>query len=500
MAKINRNPAAAAEKEIYDLIIIGGGIYGAMLALEATRRGLHSLLIEQGDFGEFTSFNSLRIIHGGFRYIQNMDIHRLRESVGELCWFLKTFPNLVKPLHCLMPLYGNGLRRPFILYFALLVYELLSHKSKIDFGINHYIPPGQVIDIAQTRKIFPSVDTENLQGGAIWVDGFMQDSHRLIIEILKLACEYGATTLNYVSAIELIKTNNKVAGVMAIDCESSKYHEFKAKIVVNACGPWCRDVAARFDRDEPTLFKSMMVWNVLFNRKALSDHGLAVTPKKTGDQTYFLVPWKGMLLAGTGHAVWVSDKKEPRPSTEQLQKFIDDINSAIPALAVNRDDILRIFAGLQPATKVGGTKLSSREIILNHADEGGPMGLFSVSGVKFTTARLVAEKTLNRIYPQRKILWTINDKLSLDLHNEKGIFPFDWYPFSDDIKWKETLRTIISEESVLHLEDLIIRRTSLGDNPLRGLKIASLLRDLFDWSEQQFAEEMTRLKEKLVII
>src|SRR3990172_4858416 len=268
MAEITRKPALAA-KDTYDLIIIGGGIYGAMLALEAIRRGLYPLLVERDDFGEFTSSNSLRIIHGGVRYLQSLDLYRLRKSIAERRWFLQNFPNLVEPLPCLMPLYGKGLRRPFLLRMGLLAYEFLSYKPNQGVRSDRHILPGRIIDATQTREIFSDVDTEGLQGGAIWYDAFMPDSQRVLMEILRWACNYGATALNYVEAVQLLKDKKGIAGIIAIDHESGQYHEFRTNVVVNACGPWCRDIAARFDRDEPTLFRSMMAWNVLFNRKAL---------------------------------------------------------------------------------------------------------------------------------------------------------------------------------------------------------------------------------------
>ena len=119
--------AAAA----YDLIVVGGGIYGAFLTLDAAHRGLRTLLLEKEDFGGQTSFNTLRIVHGGLRYLQSLDLHRFRESVRERTWFLRHLPDLVEPLACLMPLYGNGLKRPIVLRAALTLNDLLSASRNI---------------------------------------------------------------------------------------------------------------------------------------------------------------------------------------------------------------------------------------------------------------------------------------------------------------------------------------------------------------------------------
>lgn len=499
MSKIIREPASAA-KETYDLIIVGGGIHGAMLSLEATRRGLRSLLMERNDFGGATSFNSLRIIHGGLRYLQSLDLHRFRESVAERRWFLRTFPSLVKPLPCLMPLYGDGLRQPFIFRIALWLNDLLSQRRNRGVPLEQHLPPGRLIDVNHTREIFPFVDMQGLLGGAIWYDAFIPHSQRLIMEILRWACEYGATVLNYVEACQLLKTRKGVAGVMALDHEGGEYHEYKARVVVNAAGPWCRNVALSFDLDGPTLFRSSIGWNVLLDRRAVSDHAAAVTPKRPGGQTYFLVPWNGMLLAGTEHAPWLGCENRPMPSNEQLQEFLNNLNLAVPALELDQNDILYVFAGLLPVTKVGGVDLCTREVIFNHANHGGPRGLYSISGVKFTTARLVAEKTLKRIYPENKAgkdIDTTSFKPPEDAQGDRGIFHFHWRPAAEESEWKAVLRSLVEEEAVQHLDDLILRRTTLWENPSRAFEIVPNICKLFDWNDSRCHEEVKRLTRKL---
>ncbi len=499
MGGIIRQPRATS-KETYDLIIIGGGIYGAMLSLESSLRGLRSLLLERDDFGEYTSFNSLRVIHGGLRYLQSFDLHRFRESISERRWFLQTFPYLVKPLPCLMPLYGEGLRRPFILRIALWGNNLLSIKRNRGVSPDHYLPSGKVIDATQTKEFFSHVDPQGLQGGAVWYDAIMPDSQRLLIDILRWSCECGATALNYVEANRLLQNKKNVSGVEAIDRESGSSHEYKAKVVVNAAGPWCRKLARHFDRDKPSLFQSSIGWNVLLNRKALSDHAVAVVPKKPGAQTYFLIPWKGMLMAGTGQAPWFGGHENPMPSNELLDEFLGNLNLAVPKLEASQDEIIRVFAGLLPATEFGSATFANREVIFDHQARGGPRGFYSISGVKFTTARLVAEKTLNQIFPERKKekdVITGNFRPLSDGQDKRGIFDFDCNRSGFEASWKDSLKMLIKEESVHHLDDLTLRRTNLWENPSRSLEVATLLCELFDWDDYRCRGELKRLVEKL---
>lgn len=496
MGNIYRNPGNAAEKT-FDLIIVGGGIYGVMLSFEASRRGLKSLLLEKEDFGGGTSFNHLRILHGGLRYLQSLDLNRFRESVGERSWFLQTFPDLVEVIPCLMPLYGNGARRPGIFRGALMVNDFLSRSRNLAVRSDRQIPNGRVINAKETRELFPGVDMSGLEGGAVWFDVCMPDSERLFMEILRLSCRLGGLALNYMEAAELLKSSEGISGVGAVDRESGETFEFRAPIVVNAAGPFCRQVASGFDQDVPALFRSSLAWNVLLKNRALSDCALAVAPKKPGGRTYFLVPWKGMILAGTGHAPWADGSRPPAPTIEQLQEFLDDLNLAIPTLAASQADILQIFPGLLPATEEGSTTLSTQEVIFDHGREGGPNGLYSVSGVKFTTARLVAEKVLGQPFPGSPPAKLSNESASdsLGRQNMRGVFAIDWRPDIQSPGWKQALREIILEESVIHLDDLVFRRTTLWNNLPRALDLSSQLCNLFNWDGFRCKTELHRLEE-----
>jgi glycerol-3-phosphate dehydrogenase len=501
MSIIARDPKDAASRK-YDVIIIGAGISGVMLTYEASCRGLKPLLIERDDFGENTTFSSLRIVHGGFRYLQNLDIKRLAESVAERRFFLKTFPDLVRPLPCLMPLYGEGLRRPVVLRLGLLAYDILSGNRNRGVVPERKISSGLMLDREETRRAFPLVDMEGLKGGAVWYDAIVPDSQRLIVEVLRLSTEHGATVLNYVEAGNLLLNGGKrVAGVAGVDRASGESFEFRGDTVINAGGPWCRDLAARFDRDEPALFRSMLAWNVLFDRKPLGEYGVAVAPKKPKGRTYFLLPYKGKVFAGTGHAPWLSESRSPMPSREGMEEFLADLNMAIPGFNAGMEDILRVFPGLQSAKKEGGTDFAVRDVFVDHSAHGGPGGFYTISGVKLTTARRLAERTLSRIFPGK----AVPPDLSVDgpfthkpISCGKWDYECDWRPAEGDTGWEEALKALIAEEAVLHLDDLVLRRTTLWENPFRAVEIAPLLCRLFSWDGERTKTETERLKEKLL--
>jgi glycerol-3-phosphate dehydrogenase len=496
VSSILRQPDQAA-REHYDLIIIGGGVYGAMLLLEASARGLRPLLVEESDFGGATSFNSLRIIHGGLRYLQSLDFHRFYQSVRERRWFLQCFPDFVQPLPCLMPLYGIGLQRPVILRVALGINDLLSRRRNRYMQPDKYLPRGRIVSTIKTKDLFPIVRTNGLLGGAIWYDACMPNSQHLLMEVLRWSCAQGATALNYVEAKELIKVRDRVSGIIALDRETNERYEYRARIVVNATGPRAGKVAMSLSASEPPSLEHSLAWNVLFDRKAPSQYALAVAPKRHGAQTYFLCPWKGKLLAGTGHLPPSGDNDNVLPTEENINTFVSEINDAVPALKLNMDEVVYVFSGLLPAKRGGKNFLAVRETIIDHSKHGGPSGLFTVSGVKFTAARSVAEKTLKLAFAGYGVSDPPLRTPPSPPTPSRGIYDINWFPHQTETRWQGELQSLIAEESVVHLDDLVRRRTTLWDNPRRALSLASTLCKLFPWSEKRCKQEVRVLKEKL---
>lgn len=371
-----------AESRTWDLLVIGGGIYGATLALEAVRRELAVLVVERGGFGGETTRNSLRIVHGGLRYLQSLDLPRFYESVRERRWFLRSFPDLVQPLPCLMPLYdpprGGALRRPAVFRLALRINDLLSRERAL--------PPGRLLSVAETEELFPTVDRAGLRGGALWHDAVTTDPRRLVMEILRRACRLGASALERVEAVEL-----RAEGLRAVDKESGRVLTFRARAVANCAGPWCGEVARRLDREIPGLFRPALAFNLLLDREPLSQAALAVASQECRAQTWFLLPWEGRILAGTAYApVPRGSSGEEGPDETQIGGFLEALNAALPGLGLHRSEVLDVLWGRLPAVTEGGTALASRPVVFNHGK-----GLVSISGVKLTTARAVAERALS---------------------------------------------------------------------------------------------------------
>ncbi len=466
---IVRDPNAAARAR-YDLIVVGGGVYGCALTLEAARRGLRPLLVERDDFGEHTSWSSLRIVHGGLRSLQQLDLRRFFESVAERRWWLRAFPDHVRPLPCVMPLYGRGLHRRSLFGPALAVNDLLSWRR--NRGIDRQecrLPRGRLLSASETADRLPGVEPRGLRGGALWYDAAMPDSHRVLIELLRRGCAHGATCLNYVEAEALRVEDGRVAGVSASDRVSGDALELAAPVVVNCCGPWSRELAARFDRDIEALFRPSLAFNLLLDRAPDFSVAAAVVPRRPGGGVYFLVPWKGRILAGTYHAPWAEGLERAEGRAEHVERFREELEEAAPGLVGAATPVLRVLWGRLPAAREGTDRLATRESIYDHGARGGPQGLFSVSGVKFTMARRVAERTLRAVRrraaggpsPGPTAGERPPPRSPLALEELRDLHA------ADPASARRAIRRLVEEESVVQMSDLLVRRTDWGMIPGR---------------------------------
>ncbi len=497
-AKSRERQLRMLDRETFDVAIIGGGIYGAMLLLYATAYGLKAVLLDRGDFGAETSFNSLRILHGGLRYLQTLDLLRSRESIREQRWFLREFPDLVRALPCLLPLHNQGLRRPFFMRLAFGLDRIMSIDRNQGLATERQLPPARIISAAETRTHFPQVATSGLAGGALWHDAAIPDTQRLVMEILNWAQSQGGIAINYLDATDLSIDDAAIRAVEVRDRESGERHEVTANVVINASGPWCENLAARFDATYTRTMYPSVAWNVLFDRQALSEYALGVAAQEPNSQVYFLHPWKGRLLAGTGHkAILNSTKCEVE--RVHLDAMIANLNRAIPGLALSTDQIQRVMSGILPVREAGSTDLSKRPIIHDHGVSGGPKGLISVSGVKLGASRIVADNTMraatkryfggrHRSKPQPGDRpspcqgWQLS-AYDLGSLQDKGL--------------RAQLLKIIECEMVVHLDDLVLRRTTLWEDPAAAMELAPQLLALFDWDARRADNELSRLASAL---
>ena len=488
---IERDLTAAAGRT-YDLLVVGGGVYGACTAMEAAARGLHVLLIERDDFAGATSAASLRIVHGGLRYLQSLDLPRCVESIGERSWFLREFPEHVRPLACVMPLDGRGLRRPRLMRAAWRVNELLSRHRNQGLSSERCLPEGRIIGSDEAHRLLGPLAGQGCRGAAIWHDALLARPQRVHMELLRRAVMWGAVCLNYVAAEELLASRGRVHGIQAVDRCTGASIEFQAERVINCAGPWSRELAARWDCEVPHLFRPSVAFNLSLDRP-VHDMAVALKGPRPDARTLFLVPWRGGTLAGTCHLPWSGPVTRPLVDEAQIIEFVKALNEAVPGLDASRGDVRAVYAGFLPARSDGSDRQASQAVFCDHGAAGGPRGLYSVSGVKLTTARLVAARALRRIYgPARGV--------------SRQCPPSAHWPDADELSIAEPgqaaglvgqLGQMVREEAVVHLDDLVFRRGDYFEEPAALRLITGAVEEIFSWDAARQDRELAKLQAAL---
>ncbi len=449
-------------QENYDLVIAGGGIYGAALLLEAAKCGLKACLFEAQDFGGGTSGNSLRILHGGLRYLQTMDLRRFYQSVAARRWFARTFPALVQPLTCLMPLYGRGLKRRSVMWFALFANDLLSASRNSQVPDALQINRGRTLDAEAAIRSFAIVRRQGLQGAAVWSDYVMRSSERVLMEVLRWASSLGADAVNYVRVDGILKETGRVVGVSVRQPLTGVSRTVSTQAVVNCTGPSVRELARTDGIEMENLFRPSLAFSVLLDAELPTETAVAVSAPATNAPLLFLVPQRGSLLAGTMHLARPLQTEVAEPTEAELEMFLAEIRRAVPTLKVGVSHIRRVFAGLLPARASETAELATREVLVDHSQCGGPLGFYSVSGVKYTTARDVALQALRLMGVPKPTTqksaasianWAVSP--ATDILTDARCL---WSNRPEESR--RLLMQTVHEEAIHSLDDLIMRRAN----------------------------------------
>ena len=461
MGGVIRRDPGAAQDERFDLVVVGGGIHGVAAALAAARRGHRVLVFERYDFGGATSWNSLRVLHGGLRYLQSFDFARFRESVEARSWFIREFPDLVDPMPCLMPLYGRGLRRREVMGPVLALNEALRRMWSAAEE-RTALPEGRVLSAADVTRQFPGVRAEGLRAGALWYDGLLVRPQRVLIEMLRRAVALGAVALNYLEAGEFVLSDGRVAAIRARDTVDWKEYEFRAGTVLNCAGPWAPALTATRDPALLEAFHASLAFNLLLHHPLDSSVSVAVEPPD-GGRTYFLHPMGEWTLAGTYHAPL--EEGSETPSDAQVEDFLADVRAAIPGFPVTTKHVRRVMSGVLPARGPGTADLAKRPLFHAAADAGGPEGLYSLVGVKYTTAPVAAARAVGEALGVGGTPIPAPETPQPPVRDVPGWTAFGLWADRDPEAAGAFLDVIVAEESVREPDDLLLRRTDWGLDP-----------------------------------
>lgn len=400
------------EAREFDLAVIGAGIFGAAAAWDATRRGLSVAVIDRADFGAGASAHSFKLIHGGLRYLQHGDLIRVRQSAAARRSFLRLAPHLAHPLPIVVPTYGHGRKGRPLLRLATALYDVLTwdrNRGIVDPA--RRVPASHVLSRQEVLDAYPGVRRQGLSGAVVFYDGQMYNPPRLVLAFLRTAAAAGAVVANYVAAERFLGAGDRVTGVEARDGIGGGRLRIRARAVLNAAGPWAETLLERalgrppvpptpWSRDAYFLVRRALVPG----ERALALPAASRDPDaivSRGERHLFLVPWHGHTLVGVWHKVQRGPPDAYHVSDQELEGFVAEVNAACPGLALTAGDVAQCVAGLIPfgddRTDARNLKFAHRSRLIDHARDGGPDGLVTLIGVRYTTGPGDAAKAIDLI-------------------------------------------------------------------------------------------------------
>ena len=546
------------ETEAFDLLVVGGGITGACLAHDAALRGLRTALIEKNDFGMSTSAASSKLLHGGIRYLQKLQFGKVRESARERACFQVIAPHITTNIPFIVPtIKGSLMKGKCALTVGMWLYRAICT------GLNGRIadktkkvPFGRLFSKKEVTDLIQKLDNiEGLSGGYTLFETHMNNSERMTLAFVKTAAANDAVVANHVELIDFIVKNRKVSGVVCQDKMNGRQFNIKARIVVNAAGPFLPGLNRRIQglnlKKETTGFSKGVH---LVTRQIEEKYALALSSgKKTeglvtrGGRHIFIIPWRGKSLIGTTNVPYSGDLDKVAVTGEDVDDFINDINVLAPGVSLQKSDVDYAFAGLYPLIsdeiKTDTYQGTGEYQIVDHADQDNIDGIVSVLGAKYTTARTIAEQAVDLLADKLNISCmpcktAVYPLLGGDIRNLEEFIRIKQGQYGDTLapevvrylvvsygskiddvisfmkagngyleilcQGRETLvgeiAWAVEHEMACTLDDVVIARTGLGTIGHPGedviQKVSEMMKEMLGWSEEERIVQVNRFNER----
>jgi len=535
---LNRFIEEQAENK-FDLIIIGGGITGAAVAYTTAASGLSVALFEKKDYGGATSAATSKLIHGGLRYLANMEIRLVRESLRERRILGNIAPNLVYPLPFILPNYKRRKGNTWKIPLGMVLYDLLSYDKKDTWDKSKQLPNHKIISHSQTIILEPNVKKENLLNAVFFFDCQSISPERLTLAFIKSAAEYGAEVSNYAS-VEAIKCDaeNNITGVEVKDIFSGETKDFCSNLIINCGGPWTDNILNHAAKRNLPAYKVRRSEGIhIITKKIAGDH---VVSLQTKDGRHMMImPWRGHSLIGTTDKEYSGKPDDYKVSKESLNEVVKSVNENFEK-KISRSDIKYAYGGLRSLVD-GQTKNSYRASrkykVYNNAVDGIE-GMITVEGGKFTTSRNLAIEVLKLV--SKKLKKPLSDSVTknfylsgCEIKDMKQFMIIQHLNYTDfskqtieyvsrnygtdsDVVFKiardnpqfaevishdgEILAEIvyaIKNECAKTLKDIMLRRTGTGTlgNPGKDIieKITCIAAEMLDWDNFRNEEEIASM-------
>ena len=364
----------------FDVVVIGGGITGAGIALDATQRGMKVALVEMQDFAQGTSSRSTKLVHGGLRYLKQAQIKVVAETGKERAIVYENGPHVPTPEWMLLPMHKGGTFGKFTTNIGLTMYDRLA-------GVKRYERKKMLSKQATLNKE-PLVKKDGLKGGGYYVE-YRTDDARLTIEVMKRAAEKGAEVINHTKSTDFVyDAKNKVSGIKVKDMLTGEEYQINAKKVINAAGPWVDEVRKKdYTRNNKQLRLTKGVHVVIDQSKFPLRQAVYFDTEKDG-RMIFAIPREGKAYVGTTDTFYNNEKTKPLTNQEDRDYLIDAINYMFPDVHVTDADIESTWAGVRPLILEDGKDPSE----ISRKDEiwEGKSGLLTIAGGKLTGYRHMA--------------------------------------------------------------------------------------------------------------
>jgi glycerol-3-phosphate dehydrogenase len=461
-------------KDAWDIVIIGGGITGAGILLEAARHGLKVLLVEQRDFAWGTSSRSSKLVHGGLRYLKEGKLHLTRDSVREREHLMQEAAGLVQPQSFAFADYKGRKPGRRLFELGLALYDMMAGRRE-----RHYYRPDEFMLLA------PHIGQKDLNGGLCYTDAKTDDA-RLVMRVLEEAVAAGGVALNYVEATGLLRTDGKVEGVALRDAIGGAQYEVHAKVVISATGAWADRLREHTEGKQK--LRPLRGSHLIFPAWRLPVAQAVSLMHPRDGRPVFAFPWEGVTLVGTTDIDHGDDMRaEATITDDEVAYLLEAVGFQFPQLSITADDVISTYAGVRPVIDTGKADPSKegRDHVVWLED-----GLLTVTGGKLTTFRLIALDALKRaasllphwhaqlqphpIFSESKAL---PPNIGLGAHQRERLqgrygrhamtLAYAAHPgelrtiAGTDTLWAE-LRWAARSEAVMHLEDLMLRRTRIG--------------------------------------
>jgi glycerol-3-phosphate dehydrogenase len=466
---------ARMQDERFDVLVIGGGVTGAGVAVDAALRGYKVALVEKTDFASGTSSKSTKLVHGGIRYLPNFDFALVREALTERGYLLKNAPFLVQPVGFVMPLYkadrhpvgipfttpgGIGLR--FVLGIGLWLYDLLAGKRNVKR--HSHISRENVLHLA------PTLVQEGLKEGFIYYDAQTNDA-RLAMALTRTAAQQGAVIANYAEVTSFVLEQEKVVGAVVRDHLRNQEFPVQARHIVNATGVFSEEVESLTGKEPQVSVEPSKGVHLVLSREQIKLDDFAVVLPETNDRRIlFIVPWGSRAIFGTTDT-GSGDLNHPVATNNDISYLLEHLNRYF-SVNLTSDDIISAYAGYRPLVRPGRTaKHAPAKLSRTHSVLESPSGLVTIVGGKMTTYRRMAQDTVD-VLCCRDGLALVHPTEHLLLYGSTG-----WPGVQEELHAKGT-KLGLSEKTIAHLAK------SYGSEALQVLKLigedASLAQLLID--------------------